>query len=152
MQAAILLAALASQPADARVDATSPPPTRTRLLLMDLAAEGSSPETARTIAALVAVQLAEDARLDVLAGDDLRRLADFEADKQAAGCTSDASCLAEIAGALDAEYVVFGQVGALGESVLVTLNLFDAKRGRAEGACRSRPTSSPLCRPSLRRG
>src|SRR5690606_13720771 len=83
--------------------------------------------------ALVAVQLGEDRRLEVVAGDDLRRMADLEADRQALGCEADTSCLAELAGALDAEYVVYGQVGGLGGSILVTLNLFDVRRSRAAG-------------------
>lgn len=40
------------------------------------------------------------------------------------GC-GDSSCLAEIAGAMGAEFVVFGDVGKLGETFVINLNLFD---------------------------
>jgi hypothetical protein len=104
-----------------------------RVLLMDLVADGAPPETARSIGGLTAVQLAEDPTLTVISGEDVRSMAELEANKQSLGCQSDTSCLAEIAGALDAELVVFGRVGALGDSVLVTLNLFDVKKAVAVG-------------------
>jgi hypothetical protein len=126
------------------VASAAPDAEAVRVLVMDLRAEGASPQDTRNVTALVAVQLGEDRRLEVVAGEDLRRIADLEADRQALGCEADTSCLAELAGALDAEYVVYGQVGGLGSSLLVTLNLFDVRRGRAAGRASLQVTDAAL--------
>jgi hypothetical protein len=79
---------------------------------------------------IVADAMQEYEELKVLTASDIRRIADFEADKQAVGC-EESSCLAEIAGAMGAAYVVYGQVGMLGDELVVQLNLFDASTGTA---------------------
>lgn len=85
---------------------------------------------AELVAGLVSQSLAVGDYLEVVSADDIRRLADLEAQRQALGCDQ-SSCLAEIAGALGARYVVFGRMGKLGEVLLVQLNLFDAEAARA---------------------
>ncbi|HEY4223041.1 MAG TPA: hypothetical protein VGO62_16905, partial [Myxococcota bacterium] len=120
--------------------AASPPPSagshddgRARTLVLDLVGDAVGPETRKSITGVVVVQLAKDARLDVVSGQDLRGLTNLEVDKQAAGC--DDSCLAEIAGAMDAQLVVNGFVGKLGSLNVVNLSLFDAKKAKAVGRC-----------------
>lgn len=69
-------------------------------------------------------------QLEVVSQADIRQMVDLEAEKQAMGCDT-TSCLAEIAGAMGAAYVVFGRVGRLDERLFVQLNLFDSAKGRA---------------------
>ncbi len=57
---------------------------------------------------------------------------DLEASRSSIGC-GDASCLAEIAGAMGASLVVFGDVGLLGSTYTITLNLFDSGAATALG-------------------
>jgi TolB-like protein len=66
--------------------------------------------------------------LSVVASSDVARFAELGAAQQASSCDADA-CLAEIAGALGADLVVFGEVGKLGDRALVQLSLFDQKQG-----------------------
>jgi hypothetical protein len=66
----------------------------------------------------------------VLSTSDVRQLADLEATKQQAGCDT-SSCLSEIAGALGARYVVFGDATQLGSLLVVNLNLFDVQTAAA---------------------
>ena len=47
------------------------------------------------------------------------------------GCDDETSCLAESAGAMDARYVIFGDVGQLGPLLILGLNLFDAREAKA---------------------
>ncbi len=69
---------------------------------------------------------------------ELRALADVEAARSVVGCDPEAtSCLAELAGALGARYVVTGTIGKLGEHVVLQLSLLP------------RPTSTP-CSATLR--
>jgi hypothetical protein len=81
---------------------------------------------------LVTAAASDLGAFDVVSSADLRRVVELEANKQVAGCTEGASCLAEVAGAMGARYVIFGQVGTLGSQILLTLNLFDSSLGRSE--------------------
>jgi hypothetical protein len=112
---------------------TSTNTKRVKVLVLDLEAIGTpSPEQVHFVTAEVARALAEPGNLEVLTADDLRRLAALEGDKQAAGCDQ-TSCLAELANALGAEYVVFGTVGKIDDSLVVELSLFHAAEARAVG-------------------
>lgn len=65
---------------------------------------------------------------DVISSADLRRAMDFEAERQSTGCTEEStSCLADVAGAMGARFVVFGQVAILGSQIVLPLNLFDSQ-------------------------
>ena len=59
---------------------------------MDIAAAGLDASIVENISGLVAVLLTEDVRLDVLSGADIKQMAALEGEKQALGCTNDASC------------------------------------------------------------
>src|SRR5262249_36153810 len=104
-----------------------------RALVLDLVGDAVGEQTRKSITGLVVVRLAKDPRIDVVSGQELKGLANLEADKQQSGC--DDSCLAEIAGAMDAQLVVNGFVGRLGSLYVVNLSLFDAKKARAIGRC-----------------
>jgi hypothetical protein len=105
-------------------------PARPRVLVLEPVSTVIDTPTRETIASLVLHEVARDARFDVVSIADVRHLADLEGEKQAAGC-SDNSCLAELAGALGARYVVFGAVGPLGRQFLLNLNVFDAAAATA---------------------
>lgn len=124
-------ALLASAPLAAEKPAAAPP-DRIRILVLDLKGHDVAEPVVRTIQGLVTVELARYQQLDVVSGEDLSRMLELEADKQTAGCT-DNSCLAEIAGAMGAELVLFGEVGALGELKVLNLSLFDQAELRAIG-------------------
>ena len=134
MLAPLLAALCVSQLATATPTAPAPDPVgRVRLLVLDLTAEGGvDPSVVRTVAALVAAELATYPDLNVVAGADVKAMMELEGDKQVAGC-SESSCLAELAGALGARLVVFGSVGVLGPKSVVHLNLFDSLTGQSVG-------------------
>lgn len=98
------------------------------------AASSGDVQAARTLSSLAAIELARDARFDVLSTADLREVVALEGEKQALGCDVDSSsCLAEVAGAMGARFVVFGQLGKLGDAPVLTLSLYDSDEGRAPG-------------------
>lgn len=98
------------------------------------AAPVADAQAARTLSSLVAIEVARDARFDVLATADLREVVALEGEKQALGCDVDSqSCLAEVAGAMGARFVVLGQLGALADTLVLTLSLYDSEEGRAPG-------------------
>jgi hypothetical protein len=100
------------------------------LLLLDLQGVGVTSEDARLITGAVAALVGENAQLDVVTGADMRQLVDISAAKQKVGC-DETGCLAELAGALDATFIISGDVGRLGTAWLVNLSLFDAAQTKS---------------------
>ncbi|MDP2340958.1 MAG: hypothetical protein Q8O67_08375 [Deltaproteobacteria bacterium] len=101
-----------------------------RVLVLDLRAEGVDPATARLVRDEITAGLAQSKGLEVLSTEDLRRMVSMEAEKEAAGCT-DESCLAEIGAAMGARFIVHGSVGLIGDTTLVQVSLFDTSANRA---------------------
>ena len=105
---------------------------RVKVLVLDVETKDLRPGEVETLTSLITAHLARYPQLDVLSGADIKRLVDLEAQKQSAGC-DEGSCLSEIAGAIGAQLVFFGQAGKLGGTIVVTLNVFDAQKGQAVG-------------------
>ena len=106
------------------------PPERQRVLVLEPSSAAFDAATVATSAGLIIVELSADKRLDVISAAEVRRLAELEGERQTIGC-NDTSCLAELAGAMGARYVVFGDVGTLGSLVVMNLNLFDGATTQA---------------------
>lgn len=108
------------------------PEGRIKVLVLDVETKDLRPGEVETLTSLITAHLARYPQLDVLSGADIKRLVDLEAQKQSVGC-DEGSCLSEIAGAIGAQLVFFGQAGRLGGTIVVTLNVFDAVKGQAVG-------------------
>jgi hypothetical protein len=102
-------------------------PEAGRVLVMDLEGVGVDAADADAATRVVAAAAAEVEGVNVMSAADIRRLAALEADRLNAGCEQDASCLAEIAGAMGAEQVLFGSLSRLGSTTTVILSLYDAR-------------------------
>ncbi len=103
------------------------------MLVLDFSADGEiDPSLARTVTSVVSAELSTYPDFVVIANSDVRQMMDLEGQRQQAGC-SDASCLAELAGALGARLVVFGTVGKLGTKTTVALNVFDSRDAKSAG-------------------
>lgn len=108
------------------------PPGRTQVLLLDLESSGTDvpKDKIELIGGSMASELSKRSNLEVITAADLRAMTALEANKAASGCDQ-SSCLAELAAAMGARYVIYGRIGALGEELIMQVNLFDAKEGRA---------------------
>ncbi|HEY4220791.1 MAG TPA: hypothetical protein VGO62_05595 [Myxococcota bacterium] len=105
---------------------------RTRLVVLDFTANGVESGAVKTIAETVSETLQHQKIVDdVVSASDLRAMVDVEGTKREAGCDQSDACLAEIAAALGANFIVHGSVGRLGALYVVNLNLFDARANRA---------------------
>lgn len=90
---ALLLAVLVSSTSAAAQEPAAPDAAeRSRLLVLDLAANGVEEDVVRTISGVLAVELSTYDELDVLTSDDIRRTLELEVQRHTAGC-EDASCL-----------------------------------------------------------
>ena len=107
-------------------------PHRPRLLVMDFRNDGVEPKTVLIIRDALTAHLSRVTNVDVLSTEDLRRTLDVEAQKAAVGCTAE-QCMAEIASALGADYIVFGNIGTLGGLLVGNMSLLDATKGTSVG-------------------
>lgn len=101
-----------------------------------------SPSTFATLTSVITVALGRHENLDVLSSSDVRRAVELEGDKRALGCAEQTSCLAEVAGAMGARLVVFGQLGDLDGELVLTLNLYDSQSASAVGRALERAPDS----------
>lgn len=124
----------ASTPTPAPAAPTPAAPERTRLLVLDVQGGDLEPEQRATLSSTITARAARFASLDVLSSADLRQLADLRADQAATGCDDAASsCMAELASALGAQLVLASRAGKLDALTVITLQLFEVKKGAAAG-------------------
>jgi len=102
------------------------------VLVMDLEAIGVPVDEAAAATRVVAAAAADVDGVVVMSAAELRRLAELEGNKATAGCSDDTNCLADIAGALGAERVIFGSLSRLGSTTTVVLSLYTTATQRAE--------------------
>jgi len=123
-RAVVALALAAALPAVSALAAT-----RQKVAVLDVrAVQGVAAGTATILTAIIAGDTAQGG-YDVLSQADIGALLGFERQKKMLGCGEDSSCLAEIGGALGAEYVLSTQVGQIGSRFHLSLQLLDARKG-----------------------
>jgi hypothetical protein len=130
---AALLAATPAAPAKAAAPAPRPAatPTKLKVVVMDVRATGVvDPKTVEGLSSLVASEVARRPNLTVIAGADLRTLIGYERQRQLVGCT-ESSCLAELAGALGAAYLVSTEYSRVGRTGLLSMTLLDSSKAIA---------------------
>jgi TolB-like protein len=114
-----------------------------RILVLELAAATELDATAaKTLTGLLTAEVARDQRVAALSGDDIKELMALEGEKAALGCDESASCLAEIAGAMGARFVVSGRLSKLDQTLVLQVNLFDAQAAEAIARSVHKATSS----------
>lgn len=107
---------------------------RPKVLVLDLVAGAEvPPDYARTLTEMLSYRLGKSRAFEVIAGEDLRRLVELEGERTAMGCDLDESCLADIAGALGARFVVYGRLSKLGSLLVLNLSWLDSQGGVALG-------------------
>lgn len=97
--------------------------TPERVVVLDFKGE-AQPGEKTLITDLIATKI-DKYGLEVLTASDVREAVDLQAQGATLGCETDASCLADIASAMGAKYVVFGSIGRLGKNFLININIFD---------------------------
>jgi hypothetical protein len=107
-------------------------PPRLKVLVLDVQSADLTANERTTLTNLAAAQLSEDTRLEVLSGEDIKQLVKLQGQAQDIGvegnCTD--ACMAELAGALGAGVVVATQAGKLGETLVLSLVVFDAAKAK----------------------
>jgi TolB-like protein len=101
------------------------------VMVLNLQAIGVDAESVAPFASLIAAQIATHPGYDVTSTDDVQKLMEHQSLTQAAGCSGDDNCLVQVSKKLNADLVVNGTVGRVGESYLLTLVLVQADDVRA---------------------
>lgn len=113
--------------------ATTPAPERPRLVILDLTGgPGVDEGMLQPLQTAVAAEVTARGFFEVLTAADLRTLLGLERQRQLMGCT-EASCTAELAGALGARFVLSGSLTKLGAMWQLTLTTLDTQRGQPVG-------------------
>jgi TolB-like protein len=100
-----------------------------RVLVLPFDAVGVGPEVVAALPGLVDAELAGYPGLSAASSDDLHHLSETERVKDLAGCRQDESCLIEIARKMEADLVVAGSAGQVGNALVLTLTLGDPRGG-----------------------
>lgn len=101
---------------------------KTRCAAMPLQALSVSADMVKVIDEFVLSEL-QGVGFEAIGNDDISVMLGFEKTKDAMGC-DDASCAAEIGGALGVDYIVAGKVSTLGSAPVLTLKLVDVRNSR----------------------
>lgn len=111
--------------------APSPSPSRSptaapvRVLVLDLEAISVEASVSRSVDPIVLGAVSGIDGVEAVSTAEIKRLAEMEAARAEIGCDT-SSCLAELAGAMGARFVLFGGVSRLGTTTTVALSLFDS--------------------------
>lgn len=100
--------------------------SKTKVVVMDLRATSELPQDfVGSLSSLIAQELERMGPFAAMASQDVLQMVTFETMRQQLGCDAGASCLAEIGGALGADYMVSGNLSVVGGSYLLQLQLLD---------------------------
>ncbi len=116
--------------------AAPPPPAPgkhvrpTKIAVSELDAEfGTDEKFAHLVTTLVTAELRKVPAFTVTSQDDIKSLIGFDRQRQMLQC-AEASCLAEIGGALGVDQMVTGSIAKLGESLVLVLRAVDVHKAK----------------------
>ncbi len=101
-----------------------------KLALLDLEARSVDADLAGSVNELIGARIASLGSFDLITQQDVRHMVGFDRTRMALSCEDQASCLAEIGGALGVPYLLAGSLSALGEGTVLSLVLIDIDRAR----------------------
>ena len=116
----------------------SPQPEKISIAVPDFAAPPPASKLAATLQGVAGHELNRSGVFRVVSAEMVRNLLSLERQKQLLGCTDESSeCLAELAGALGAQYLLGGRLsevrGGQGITYALELNLVNVQRALSEG-------------------
>ena len=103
------------------------PPT---LIVAPLRSSQAASKDAQTLTRLVRIYAGQSSQYTLVTPEDLGVI-DEEIKRQLSGGCDEASCIAELGGALGAKYLVTGGLDQLGKRYILTLKLVDIEKVRA---------------------
>lgn len=121
--------ALAAAPT-APAAAAGAPRKKVKVAVMEIRPLGTDGHLTDLLSEVALTEAGAIDRLDAVGRSDIEAILGFEKQKKILGCTEEASCLAEIGGALGVEYVVVGSLGRIGGLYRLDMKLVETSKGR----------------------
>jgi hypothetical protein len=104
---------------------------RPKLAVADFATRGDTPASmGRAFAELAAAEATRVGGFDILTQGEIASMLGLERTKELLGCAESVACLAEIAGGLDVDRLLAGEVSSANRTTVVAVRLIDARRAR----------------------
>jgi TolB-like protein len=125
----VLAVALLAGSAPARAEA----PKRPRLAVLGLRAISVDEAKVDLLSEVALTEASRFPSLDVMGRSDVAAILGFERQRQLLGCKEDAACMAELGGALGADYLLVGSLGRIGNLLRLDLRLLDPRKARVLG-------------------
>ena len=122
-------AAAPAAPAAPPAGAAATAPGKQQLLLLNLDAIDVPADKVSILNGRIASLLSSRSDVETITASDMQAMAQIDATKASMGC-DETSCLAEVASALGARFVIYGRVGRLDDVILLQNSLFDASVGK----------------------
>ena len=97
-------------------------------MVLDLQNVGVDGPLAASLPGLIAQAIAAHPGFDVSSRQDVKDMLALEKTKALVGCTGDSACVTEIAKKVNADVIVNGSIGQLGQSLVLSLVLLDLKQ------------------------
>ncbi|MBN2360100.1 MAG: hypothetical protein JXR83_11660 [Deltaproteobacteria bacterium] len=139
----------ASQQAGSRPEASSPPATETagepravRIAVPNMVATGDDVALAKTLTEVLTIEVAKTKGIEAIGMADIEALLSHEQQKTLLGC-EDASCIAEIGGALGVDALLSSKVGRVGDTYVLSIRLNDTRTARQIGSAYETVSGKP---------
>jgi hypothetical protein len=127
--AAVALSLLAT-PAPAFAAGASARSKRVKVAFMEIRALGMAANLVELLFEVALTEIGAMDRIEAIGRSDIESILGFEKQKKVLGCSDEASCLAEIGGALGVEYIIVGSLGRVGALYRLDMKLVETARGR----------------------
>jgi TolB-like protein len=124
---AVALVIAAAGPALA---ADGAPRRKIKVAVMEIRPLGADTHMADLLSEVALTEVGAMDRIEAIGRSDIESILGFEKQKKMFGCTEEASCLAEIGGALGVEFVIVGSLGRIGALNRLDVKLVETSKGR----------------------
>ena len=116
------------KPIQEKESKNSKEPSRSSIFVQDLEGDANvSADHLRALNGFVVHGVSQFDQFNVVTKEQLRRAGDLFAEQQSAGCGVSEECLAELADAMGARYVVYGRAAYVEENYLLAMSLMDSQ-------------------------
>lgn len=127
---AVAVAALVLGAAGPTRAADGAPRKKVKVAVMEIRALGADTHLTDLLSEVALTEAGAMERIDVIGRSDIDSMLGFEKQKQMLGCSEEASCVAEVGGALGVEYVIVGSLGRIGALYRMDMKLVETSKGR----------------------
>lgn len=110
--------------------APAPAPATEKIRIFTMAPEGAPAELGAALSSVLAQSLTDLGPFAAVAQAELTSMLDIEAQQQQMGCTDATNCVAEVVGAVGADYYVSGRLIVADELYVLQLLLTDTKKAQ----------------------